>query len=515
MNLLPRAATAAAMLAASLAWAAPQASLTIDAAKPGPVISKYVYGQFAEHLGTGIYGGLWVGPQSAIPNVRGWRKDVVQALQALHVPLVRWPGGCFADEYHWRDGIGARAARPVRVNTNWGGVAEDNAVGTHEYFDLVEQLGAEAYISANIGSGSVQEMAEWIEYMTADGKSSLAGQRAANGHAAPYKIAFFGVGNETWGCGGNMRVEHYADLYKQYATFLKPRGETRFIASGGHDDDTSWSDYLSEHIKLERFHGVSFHYYTSPGPDANGKYGALGFAEAQWISTLASTRRMDAFIANNVARMDRHDPGKRLSFAVDEWGTWYESEAGSPPGFLQQQNSLRDAVVAALNFNIFHAHADRVRMTSIAQMVNVLQAMIRTDGERMVLTPTYHAFRMYVPFQDATALSLSVSGDPQYTLGKVSIPALSASAARGKDGKLYVALVNTDPTQPLEVTLQVAGAPAGSASGSVLTAAAMDAHNSFAAPEAVRPAPFAATREHGKLVARLPAKSIAVLAVSE
>jgi alpha-N-arabinofuranosidase len=506
--------------ACAQAWAA-QATLTIDAARPGPVISKYVYGQFAEHLGTGIYGGLWVGEASAIPNTRGWRNDVVAALKALHVPLVRWPGGCFADQYHWRDGIGPRAQRPVRINTNWGGVDESNAVGTHEFFDLVEQLGADAYVNGNLGSGTVQEMAEWIEYLTADGKSSLAALRARNGHPAPYKVAFFGIGNEAWGCGGNMRPEQYAGEYRRYASFLHPgRGSTtQFIAAGGHDDDTSWSDYLSANIQGVRFDGVSFHYYTSPGPDSNGRYGATGFDESRWFRTLEQTRRMEGFIANNVAALDRHDPQKKLAFAVDEWGAWYEPEEGSTPGFLVQQNTLRDAMIAALNLNIFHAHADRVRMAAIAQMVNVLQAMVRTDGAKMVLTPTYHAFRMYVPFQDAVSLPVALDGNPAYALGGASMPAVSASAARGKDGRLYVALVNTNPHEAVEVAVEVAGAHAGAASGTVLTAAAMDAHNTFAAPQAVTPAPYQvtaqATASGGKLVLPLPAKSIVVVALRE
>ncbi|SFV13277.1 alpha-N-arabinofuranosidase [Pseudoduganella namucuonensis] len=509
-------AMAAAMFAAS-AYAAPQVGVTIEAAKPGPVISKYVYGQFAEHLGTGIYGGLWVGPDSRIPNTRGWRNDVVGALKELRVPVVRWPGGCFADQYHWRDGIGPRSERPVRINTNWGGVDEDNAVGTHEFFELVEQLGTDAYVNGNLGSGSVQEMAEWVEYLTAGGKSSLAALRARNGHPAPFKVAFFGVGNEGWGCGGNMRVEQYADAYNRYVSFLHPApgSNTQFIAAGGHDEDTSWTDYLSSKIQVGRFDGISFHYYTSPGADKNGKFGATGFDESRWIWTLSQTRRMEGFIANNVAKMDQHDKKKKLAFVVDEWGTWYEPEAGSPPGFLVQQNSLRDAMVAALNFNIFHAHADRVRMTSIAQMVNVLQAMIRTDGDKMVLTPTYHAFKMYVPFQDATSVPVKLENNPQYTLGEVSIPAVSASAARGKDGKLYLALVNTNPREGAEIAVAVDGAKASSASGTVLTAAAMDAHNTYAAPGVVAPAPYEAAASGGKLVLKLPAKSIVVVAVRE
>jgi len=441
----------------------------------------------------------------------------VAALKALHVPLVRWPGGCFADQYHWRDGIGPRGGRPVRINTNWGGVDDNNAVGTHEFFDLVEQLGADAYVNGNLGTGTVREMAEWIEYMTADGASSLARLRARNGHPAPYKVAFFGIGNEAWGCGGNMRPEQYADAYRRYATFLHPAGDTRFIAAGGHDEDTGWTEYLSQHIGGwgVRAHGISFHYYTSPGADTNGRYGATGFDESRWIHTLGETRRMEGFIAANVARLDAHDPQKTLMFAVDEWGTWYDAEAGSKPGFLQQQNTLRDALVAALNFNIFHAHADRVRMTSIAQMVNVLQAMVRTDGAKMVLTPTYHVFSMYVPFQDAVSMPVALAHNPLYTFGADAIPAVSASAARGKDGRLYLALVNTNPREQADVTVDVGGTAARGATGSVLTAAAMDAHNTFAAPDAVRPAPFQAVARNGRLVLSLPAKSVVVVAVQE
>jgi alpha-N-arabinofuranosidase len=314
-----------------------------------------------------------------------------------------------------------------------------------------------------------------------------------------------------------MRPEQYADTYRRYATFLHPAGDTRFIAAGGHDDDTSWTGYLSQHIGGwgVRANGISFHYYTSPGADKDGKSGATGFDESRWISTLSQTQRMEGFIAANVARLDAHDPKKELMFAVDEWGTWYDAEEGSHPGFLQQQNTLRDAMVAALNFNIFHAHADRVRMTSIAQMVNVLQAMIRTDGPRMVLTPTYHVFRMYVPFQDAVSLPVALAHVPLYTVGAVAIPAVSASAARGKDGRLYLALANTDPHETADVTVDVGGAAPRAATGTVLTAAALDAHNTFVNPDAVRPVPLDAAARAGRLVLHLPAKSVAVVAVQE
>ncbi|QGZ38553.1 alpha-N-arabinofuranosidase [Pseudoduganella flava] len=491
-----------------------QVSVTIDAAKPGPVINKAVYGQFAEHLGTGIYEGMWVGPESKIPNTKGWRNDVVGALKELHVPLVRWPGGCFADEYHWRDGIGPRDKRPVKVNTNWGNVTENNAVGTHEFFDLAELLGAEVYINGNLGTGSVQEMSEWIEYMTSPSKSTLAELRRKNGREQPWKVDYFAVGNEMWGCGGNMKPDHYADLYKNVTTFLRAPKEYRpqIIASGGHTDDVKWADVLTREVKNDMA-GVSFHYYTIPTGKWEGKGAATGFPESQWFSTMQNTLRMDKFIRANKAVMDKNDPQKKVGLFVDEWGTWYDVEPGTNAGFLYQQNSLRDAVVAALNFNIFHQHADRVRMTNIAQMVNVLQAMILTDKDKMLLTPTYHAFRMYVPFQDATSLPVAVKNNGKYSVGNASVPQVSASAARGKDGKLYVALVNTDPNKATDVTVNVGGAGAGKLTGQLLTATAMDAHNTFAQPEAVKPTAFNAQASGGKLTVKLPAKSVVVAAV--
>lgn len=500
------------ILAAFPAFA--QVNVTVDAGKPGAVINKNVYGQFAEHLGTGIYEGMWVGPESKIPNTKGWRNDVVKALKELHVPLVRWPGGCFADEYHWRDGIGARNKRPVKVNTNWGGVPESNAVGTHEFFDLVEMLGADAYVNGNLGTGTPQEMAEWIEYMTSEGDSSLAQLRAKNGHPKPFKVDYFAVGNETWGCGGNMRPEYYADLYKHYTTFMKAPKERlpKFIASGGHDDDTTWTDVLSREA-ARGTDGISFHYYTLPTGVWERKGAAVGFPESEWFSTMASTLRMDDHIKRNVAVLDKNDPQKKIGFYVDEWGTWYDVEAGTNPGFLFQRNTIRDAVVAALNFNIFHQYADRVRMTNIAQMVNVLQAMIITDKDRMLLTPTYYAFQMYVPFQGATSLPVALSNNATYAVNGRGVPGISASAARGKDGKTYVALVNTNPRDASDVVLNVAGQSVTGVRGQVLTADAMDAHNTFERKDAVKPAPFSAAAAGGKLTIKVPAKSVMVVAV--
>lgn len=492
--------------------------VSIDTTKAGPLINKNIYGQFAEHLGRGIYEGMWVGQDSKIPNTKGWRKDVVGALKDLHVPLVRWPGGCFADEYHWRDGIGAADKRPVKVNTNWGGVEENNAVGTHEFFDLAELLGAETYINGNLGTGTSQEMAEWLEYMTGEGKSTLAELRRKNGRDKPFRVNYFAVGNEAWGCGGNMTPEYYTNLYNHYASFLKTPESNRpkMIASGGNDTDTKWADYLTANIKTKwnmQFDAVSFHYYTIPTGDWKVKGAATNFPEEQWISTLEKTLHIDEYITNNKKVMDKNDPEKKIGFYVDEWGTWYDVEKGENPGFLFQQNSLRDAIVAALNFNIFHKHADRVHMTNIAQMVNVLQAMILTEKDKMILTPTYHAFKMYVPFQDSTALPLELKDVPQYTLGNLSIPAVSATAARAKDGKVYIALVNANPNKAETVNVNLAGIKVTGVSGQVLTAKAMDAHNTFAAPEAIKPAPYSAKANNGKLALEIPAKAVVVVAV--
>lgn len=498
--------------------------VSIDTSTPGAVINKNVYGQFAEHLGRLLYDGMWVGPDSDIPNTRGWRNDVLSALKELKVPVVRWPGGCFSDEYRWRDGIGPREDRPVRVNTLWGGVEENNHVGTHEYFDLVEMLGADAYVNCNMGTGTPREMCEWLEYLTSDSKSDLAEMRRKNGREEPYRVHHFGIGNETWGAGGAMSPQYYCDRYKHWSTMARVPWEvpTNFIASGGHGegdkDITRWTEYLTANIEpnfLLKFDGVSFHYYTHPkGSVWEGKGTATNFPEHEWMSTLRATLKMDEYLAANQAILDRNDPDNHVSFYVDEWGTWYDIEEGANPAFLQQQNSLRDAVVAALNFNIFHKYADRVQMANIAQMVNVLQAMILTEGDAMVLTPTYHVFKMYVPFQGATVLPMELQDVPQYKLGESVIPAISGTAARGVDGKVYLALVNTDPEATKTVAIKLSGMVVTGVSGHVLSAPQMDAHNTFEKPETIVPRVYSSTATEGELVLDIPAKAVMVVRVN-
>jgi alpha-N-arabinofuranosidase len=485
--------------------------LVIHADQGESVISRDIYGQFSEHLGRCIYEGIWVGPDSPIPNTRGMRNDVIAALKKLHVPVLRWPGGCFADEYHWKDGIGPREKRPSMINTHWGGVVENNAFGTHEFLDFCELIGAEAYICGNVGSGSVQEMMEWVEYMTSDAQSPMANLRRANGRAEPWKIKYFGVGNESWGCGGSMTPDFYSDQFRRYNTFVKDydRGHRLFrIACGANGDDTNWTDVLMRDVG-RRMNGLSLHYYTVPHSWSR-KGSATEFIEADWFLTLSKALEMDALISRHSRIMDKYDPQKRVGLIVDEWGTWYDVEPGTNPGFLYQQNTLRDALVAGVTLNIFNEHCDRVKMANIAQLINVLQSMILTDKEKMILTPTYHVFEMYSVHQDATLLPSDLQSSSYEFNGK-QIPNVNVSVSR-KDGKIHVTLCNLNPEKSETVTCDLQGAKAGKLSGRVLTASAMNAHNTFDHPNAIEPAAFTAfkTSEDG-FTATLPARSVVAL----
>jgi alpha-N-arabinofuranosidase len=514
------AATAAWLLAfvgTALAANPVAVQLTIRADAPGPKIDANIYGQFMEHLGRNVYEGIWVGENSTIPNTRGFRNDTLAALKNLKVPVLRWPGGCFADEYHWRDGIGERAKRPHRVNTHWGGVIEPNEFGTHEFFELAEMLGAKTYLAVNVGSGTVQEMAEWIEYITSPSESTLAKERRANGRDKPWKLDYVGVGNEPWGCGGDMTPQYYSDEYKKFALNIKTPRDNRPIevASGPYGDGYEWTEVVMKNA-VKHMGALALHYYTLPsGSFSTPKKGpALTFNEADWIITLKQTLKIDEMIKKHVAIMDKYDPEKKVGLYVDEWGTWYDVEPGTNPGFLFQQNTMRDAVVAGLNLNVFHSHAERVHMSNIAQMINVLQAMILTDKEKMLLTPTYHVFEMYKPFQNATFLPADLV-TPEYKHGEVAIPAVSVSAARATDGALVLALVNTNPNQPAQVTTTISGATAKKMTARILTTPAMNAHNTFDKPDTVKPAVFNGGKlKGGSWVFDLPAKSVVVVTLN-
>jgi alpha-L-arabinofuranosidase len=488
--------------------------------QPGPVISRNIYGQFAEHLGRGVYEGIWVGPDSPIPNTRGIRNDVVAALKAIKVPVVRWPGGCFADEYHWRDGIGPAAKRPVRKN-NWWDSVESNAFGTHEFMDFAQQIGADPYLSVNVASSNPTEMREWLEYLTSKGQDSLAQERRANGRDAPFPLPFIGIGNESWGCGGFMTPEYYANELRRFATFAHKNG-TAFhnnadidavrVGSGANNLDTNWTDVVTKSAG-PMIDAISLHYYTLHGGDwpTRNESKATEFPKAEWNAILYQAMRMDAVLKAHEAVLDKNDPQKRIALFVDEWGSWYAPTPGTNGAHLEQQNTLRDAVLAAATLNIFHAHAARVRMANVAQAVNVLQAMLLTDGAKMAKTPSYYVFEMYLPFQDATFIPVDVKA-PMLTSGSDHFPAFNLTAARGKDGKLYIAVANMDADNAQSIKLTLGDVNAHTVTGTVLTHARMDAHNVPGAKEEISPAPFTGGAIRDKMLTlNIPAKSVVVL----
>jgi alpha-N-arabinofuranosidase len=477
-------------------------------------ISRHIYGHFSEHLGRCIYGGLWVGNDpdlaDAVPNTRGIRNDVVAALKRIKIPNLRWPGGCFADEYHWTDGIGPRQERPKMINTHWGGVVEDNSFGTHEFLDLCGQLGCEPYICGNVGSGTVQELSRWVEYCNFNGVSPMADLRKANGRADPWKVRYWGIGNESWGCGGNMTPEFYADNYRRYATYARNYGDARLykIACGSNGSDFNWTRVLMEKAGGQ-MDGLSLHYYTVPC-DWGKKGSATEFSESEWYITMRKAARMDELIDKHSSIMDEFDPKRRVGLVVDEWGTWFDVEPGTNPGFLYQQNSLRDALVAGLHFNIFNNYAGRVYMANIAQTVNVLQSVILTEGPKMLLTPTYHVFDLYKVHQDAVKLPVYVESE---TSG--GLPAVSASASEDGEGRIHVSLTNVDVKQEQKVKLELRGltlSPSIKVKGQIVTAESMTAHNTFDKPDTVKAGDFGgASLSGGSLAVTLPPMSVVTL----
>ena len=473
-------------------------------------INKNIYGHFSEHLGRCIYEGLYVGENSPIPNVNGMRCDVVNALKEIKIPVLRWPGGCFADEYHWKDGIGPKENRKKMINTNWGGVVEDNSFGTHEFFELCEQLGCDAYVNGNLGSGTVQEMSEWVEYITFDGISPMAELRAANGREKPWKLKFFGVGNENWGCGGHMHPNHYANEYRRYSTFVRnydKENPVYKIACGADGGNYDWTDELMK-TAGGRMDGLSLHYYTF----FKRRFTATEINESDFREIIDKAYKMEELVSIHSAIMDRYDPQKRVGLLVDEWGTWYKVEPGTNPGFLYQQNTICDAIVAALTLNIFNKHAERVRMANIAQMVNVLQSMVLTDGEKMLLTPTYHVFKMFADHQESTLLGSYITTDAAYE-GSVA-PTLAESASMKDDGTIVSTIVNTSSDKAKEIRCQIADFEVKSVTAEILTGAFAD-HNTFENKDAVSTEAFTEfEKTDDGFVATLPACSVVKFIIS-
>lgn len=475
-------------------------------------ISRFIYGQFAEHLGHGVYGGFWVDKNLPVEKQDRIRMDVVNALKKIKIPDLRWPGGCFADEYHWRDGIGPRDKRPKMVNTNWGNVTDDNSFGTHEFLKLCELIGCEPYIAGNVGSGTVEEMAKWVEYLNLDGESTMAQLRAQNGHPAPYKVTFWGVGNESWGCGGNMTPEFYANQYKRYAVYARnyPGAQLKKIASGPNADDYNWTEVMMKNVGQDMW-GLSLHYYTVPTGNWGHKGSATKFDEKEYFGTMVNCLKMEELVNKHSAIMDKYDPDKHVALVVDEWGIWTDVEPGTNPGFLYQQNSLRDALLAATTLNIFNNHCDRVKMANLAQTVNVLQSLILTDKDKMLLTPTYHIFDLYKVHQDAKYLPVKLNS-PDYEFDGKKIPAVSITASQDAAGKIHVSLVNLDPHNTITVSSELNGLQWNKVSGQILTSEKLTDINTFQHPGKVSLKAFNGAKKDGeKLVVDLPAKSVVTL----
>jgi len=486
--------------------------LTPDSAKV--TISRHIYGHFAEHLGHCIYGGFYVGEgNKKIPNTNGVRNDIVDALKKLKIPNLRWPGGCFADTYHWKDGIGPKKDRPSIVNTNWGGVTEDNSFGTHEFLEMCKLLNTEPYISGNVGSGTVQELADWVQYANFDAKSPMSDLRRKNGQDKAWGVKFWGIGNEAWGCGGNMTPEHYADVYRTFVTFMNNTPTTRLtrIASGANGSDYNWTEVLMKNIPLNMLGGLGVHHYSVIEWRQKGP--ATGFTEEQYFKTMRSALQMEEMVQKHAAIMDKYDPQKRVAMVVDEWGGWYDVEPGTNPGFLYQQNTMRDAMIAGVTLNTFNNHADRVRMANLAQTVNVLQAVILTNEEKMLLTPTYHVMEMYNVHQDAKLIPITVtSGD--YSFGNEKLKAVSASASKDSTGTIHISLVNIDLKNPADVSINLQGGKYTNVTGRILSSGNISDHNTFENPNKIKPAVFNGASLNGKNVnVKLPPFSVVVLSI--
>ena len=499
------------LVCGSIVTAQTKSTISVDTKQPSSIISKHIYGHFAEHLGRGIYDGIYVGENSKIPNSNGVRKDIINALKELKIPNLRWPGGCFADTYHWKDGIGPKNLRPTIVNNWWGGNTEDNSFGTHEFLNLAEELGTEPYLAGNVGSGEVKELSDWVQYTGKDTKSPMTDLRKQNGRDKSWNVKIWGGGNEMWGCGGNMAPEYYANLYKQYATFMTDwtNSDKLFrVASGANVDDYHWTEVLMRDIPRNMIEGVALHSYSFVKWDQKGD--AVDYNEAQYFATMKTALKMDELVTKHSQIMDKYDPEKKTALVVDEWGGWYEVEKGTNPGFLYQQNTLRDAMIAGVTLNIFNNHSDRVRMANLAQTVNVLQAVILTKGEKMILTPTYHVLNLYKAHQDAKLIPLQIES-PEYKLNGESLKAVSASASE-KDGVVTISLVNIDAKNTVETSINLKDFSKKVFTAKIISSPKIQDHNTFDNPNVIEPKEYKKIKtSRDILTVEVPPFSVVVL----
>lgn len=486
--------------------------ISFKASEDAPKISKHIYGHFAEHLGRSIYDGFYVGDTSAIPNKDGVRIDIIEALKEIQIPNLRWPGGCFADTYQWKDGIGPQEDRPTMVNSWWGGVTEDNSFGTHNFLNLCEELGAEPFISGNVGSGTVEDFTDWLQYTNHAKGSPMAKLRKENGREEPWNVKYWGIGNEMWGCGGNMTAEYYANIYKQYSTFMtswENENDLYRIAAGASGDDYHWTEVLMRDVPKSLIEAVGLHHYAVI--DWENKGSATGYDEEVYFRSMEEALKMNEFVEKHSEVMDKYDPDNTIDLVVDEWGGWYDVEEGTNPGFLYQQNTMRDAMIAGTTLNIFNNHSERVKMANLAQTVNVLQAVALTEGEKMILTPTYHVFKMYTVHHDAQLLPVDFDS-PRYTFEGESLPAISVSASKDEAGNTNISLVNIDAGAEHKVEIDLEGLDINNIDAEILMSAKIQDHNTFDNPDKINVAEFKDFKlRKSKLEVSLPPFSVVVL----
>jgi alpha-N-arabinofuranosidase len=473
-------------------------------------INKTIYGHFAEHLGRCIYDGIWVGEESPIPNLKGYRKDIVEALKELEIPVLRWPGGCFADLYHWKNGIGPKEERPPMMNVFWGEVVEDNSFGTHEFLDLCELLETEPYIAVNVGSGTPQEAYDWVEYVTSDANTPMANLRRKNGREKPWKVKYWGIGNENWGCGGNMTASYYADLFKRFSTYCWVDFK---IASGSYGDEYEWTETLMDKVgdMPGLMKGLSLHHYTVAHTWAK-KGSATDFTKEEWFLTIRKNMEIDEYVKNHLAIMDKYDPQNRISLMVDEWGNWHDVEPGTNRDFLYQQNTLRDAVTAAIYLNVFNNYCYRVKMANIAQTINVLQAMVLTKDDQLIKTPTFYVFKMFKVHFDALMLPTTVQSE-DYTDGEYHLPSLSVSASKNKAGEINMTVANVRLDKDLQTIISLEGLDDFEIKKSdIITADKMNSYNDFGEDEEVNISKFDGVMKEGNaLNIDIPSKSVMLI----
>ncbi len=514
----------AAGLGVRAAAAVPEAHIEILPGEPVGTINPDIYGHFIEHLGGVIYDGVWVGPDSKVPNEGGIRRAVIDALKAIKAPVVRWPGGCFADSYDWRDGIGKPAERKPRTNF-WGGT-DPNTFGTAEFLHFCELVGTQPYLAANVRSLPARDFNQWMEYCNSPvGSTDGAKHRAAQGHPEPYDVRYWGVGNESWGCGGNFTAEEYAAEFRRFTAWV-PRYEKPIdlVVSGANDHEVDWTRRLMRALhdkaQIGSVSGMSVHYYTwnlSAGRTRDwnlGKRDALKFNELEWYESMSQGSFMEPIIRDHWAVMAETDPEHHIKLVIDEWGAWYQPGTEIRKGFvLCQMLTLRDALLTGLTLDIFHRHADKVVMANAAQLINCLHSLMLATEDKFVLTPVYHVFKMYGGHMGAQSVRVEF-GAPTVTYDRLGKPAtlwgLSGSASvSGKN--LTLTVVNPHTSRAVETEIAVRGASIAGGRGEIVTNPDLHAHNDFENPNVVHPEAVNVAMSGDRLIHRFPPASVTAL----